>query len=187
RELGATFERRFCAAHAQHVYAEERGRRQRAIRQRKVGAGGKAAIGQHLLELGEGGGVLGGGFVGHLLLAGLGIHLREQCAQRGFQVEIVKARERPYPRAALGRLRQQRRRRKFFFQVLIDGFRLWNHHTVSIEGGNFAERIQLQVFGGFGVVARNRDDVDLGALVINRDPAFGREIRKIHVVELHGG
>src|SRR6516162_9996157 len=105
-ELGATFERWFSAEHAQQVYGEERGRRQRAVCQGKVGAGGKSAIGQHLLELVEASVELGELVVDDLLVAGLGIHVRKQGAQRRFKVQIVKTGERTRPRPGFGRLWQ---------------------------------------------------------------------------------
>lgn len=88
----------------------------------------------------------------------------------------------PPPFRSLG---HQRGSRELVFEVLVDGLGLGDDQPVPIERRGLAERIDLQIVADLRSLPGIWNDLDLRAFFVNRNPALGREVGKIHVVELH--
>ena len=96
----------------------------------------------------------------------------------------VEAREDADLGARFRRFGQQRLFGKLIFEIFVDNFRLGNDDAVGIEAGNFSERIDFLIFGGMETAGRIHE-IDLQALVIDRDARLGCEVGKIGLIKFH--
>src|SRR3984957_9644671 len=162
-------------------HEEYRGR-ECAIGKRELGSAREAAIGEHLLELADAILEVGHFLADYFFVARLRIHLAEQRTQRRLEVQVVEAGEDSHLGAALWAPRQQRRSRILILEVLVNYLGLGDEQTVGLERWNFAEHIDLRVFGGAELASRNRRHLDVESLLINDEPGLGGKVGEIHTI-----